>query len=411
MEQLDLNFVRSHFPAFSEEKLKDKAFFENAGGSYMCKQVIERFDRYFKQRKVQPYGFYEASALAGEEMDSARARMAEYLNVNTDEVLFGPSTSQNTYVLAQSFLENMNESDEIIVSDQEHEANAGAWHRMSKRGIKVKVWQIDIDTGSLNIKDLEKLITPKTKFIAVTHCSNIVGEINEIREISKIAQNNGSLLIVDGVSYCPHGLPDVNELGADIYFFSAYKTYGPHQGVMVIRQKAKQALTNQSHFFNSKYSDKFMVPAGPDHAQVAACNGIIDYFDAVYEHHLQENGEHNKYKKPKIVAKLFREHEIKLLKPLLDYFRGNEKTRLLGPGDNVLRAPTVAFTVKNKNSSEIANQLNEYNIMAGAGDFYAVRPLKALGINPEDGVVRLSFVHYTSMEEINMLLNALEEII
>ena len=115
MEQLDLNFIRSHFPAFSEEKLKDKAFFENAGGSYMCKQVIERFDRYFKQRKVQPYGFYEASALAGEEMDSARARMAEYLNVNTDEVLFGPSTSQNTYVLAQSFLENMNESDEIIL--------------------------------------------------------------------------------------------------------------------------------------------------------------------------------------------------------------------------------------------------------------------------------------------------------
>ena len=155
MEQLDLNYVRSHFPSLSEEKLKDKAFFENAGGSYMCKQVIERFDRYFKQRKVQPYGFYEASALAGEEMDSARARMAEYLNVNTDEVLFGPSTSQNTYVLAQSFLENMNESDEIIVSDQEHEANAGAWHRMSKRGIKVKVWQIETDTGSVNIKDLE----------------------------------------------------------------------------------------------------------------------------------------------------------------------------------------------------------------------------------------------------------------
>ena len=105
MEQLDLNFVRSHFPAFSEEKLKDKAFFENAGGSYMCKQVIERFDRYFKQRKVQPYGFYEASALAGEEMDSARARMAEYLNVNTDEVLFGPSKAANAGGVAVSGLE------------------------------------------------------------------------------------------------------------------------------------------------------------------------------------------------------------------------------------------------------------------------------------------------------------------
>ena len=160
--------------------------------------------------------------------------MAEYLNVNTDEVLFGPSTSQNTYVLAHAFLDQMSNQDEIIISDQEHEANAGAWHRMADRGIKVKIWTIDPDTGSLDIKDLKNLITEKTKFIAATHCSNVVGEINPIKEISEIARSNGSLLIVDGVSYCPHGLPDVNDLGADIYFFSAYKTYGPHQGVMVI---------------------------------------------------------------------------------------------------------------------------------------------------------------------------------
>ena len=285
MEKLDIEFVRNQFPAFSEKNLFKKAFFENAGGSFMCQQVIDRFDRYFRQRKVQPYGFYEASKLAGEEMDSSRQRMAEYLNVNTDEVLFGPSTSQNTYVLAHAFLDKMSNQDEIIISDQEHEANAGAWHRMADRGIKVKIWTIDPDTGSLDIKDLKNLITEKTKFIAATHCSNVVGEINPIKEISEIARSNGSLLIVDGVSYCPHGLPDVNDLGADIYFFSAYKTYGPHQGVMVIREKAKLALTNQSHFFNADYSDKFMVPAGPDHAQVAACNGILDYFDLIDQHH------------------------------------------------------------------------------------------------------------------------------
>ena len=204
MEKLDVEFVRSHFPAFSEDKLNNKAFFENAGGSYMCKQVIERFDRYFKQRKVQPYGFYEASELAGEEMDSARKRMAQYLNVNTEEVLFGPSTSQNTYVLAQSFLEQMSKDDEIIVSDQEHEANAGSWHKMANKGIKVIVWEIDKDTGSLDTNDLKNLISAKTKFIAVTHCSNIVGEINNIKLISEIAHSNGSLLIVDGVSFCPH---------------------------------------------------------------------------------------------------------------------------------------------------------------------------------------------------------------
>lgn len=151
MEKLDIEFVRNQFPAFSEKSLFKKAFFENAGGSFMCQQVIDRFDRYFRQRKVQPYGFYEASKLAGEEMDSSRQRMAEYLNVNTDEVLFGPSTSQNTYVLAHAFLDKMSNQDEIIISDQEHEANAGAWHRMADRGIKVKIWTIDPDTGSLDI--------------------------------------------------------------------------------------------------------------------------------------------------------------------------------------------------------------------------------------------------------------------
>jgi len=411
MEKLDIEFVRNQFPAFSEKSLFKKAFFENAGGSFMCQQVIDRFDRYFRQRKVQPYGFYEASKLAGEEMDSSRQRMAEYLNVNTDEVLFGPSTSQNTYVLAHAFLDKMSNQDEIIISDQEHEANAGAWHRMADRGIKVKIWTIDPDTGSLDIKDLKNLITEKTKFIAATHCSNVVGEINPIKEISEIARSNGSLLIVDGVSYCPHGLPDVNDLGADIYFFSAYKTYGPHQGVMVIREKAKLALTNQSHFFNADYSDKFMVPAGPDHAQVAACNGILDYFDLIDQHHFSSTDKKNSHgtNKPRRVANLFRNHEIDLLKPLLEFLNNNKKLKLIGPGDNVLRAPTVAFVPKNKMPGEVANELANYNIMAGAGDFYAVRPLMALGIDPKDGVVRLSFVHYNTKNEINSLINALEK--
>ncbi len=411
MEKLDIEFVRNQFPAFSEKSLFKKAFFENAGGSFMCQQVIDRFDRYFRQRKVQPYGFYEASKLAGEEMDSSRKRMAEYLNVNTDEVLFGPSTSQNTYVLAHAFLDKMSNQDEIIISDQEHEANAGAWHRMADRGIKVKIWTIEPDTGSLDIKDLKNLITEKTKFIAATHCSNVVGEINPIKEISEIARSNGSLLIVDGVSYCPHGLPDVNDLGADIYFFSAYKTYGPHQGVMVIREKAKLALTNQSHFFNADYSDKFMVPAGPDHAQVAACNGILDYFDLIDQHHFLSTDKKSFHgtNKPRRVANLFRNHEIDLLKPLLEFLNNNKKIKLIGPGDNVLRAPTVAFVPKNKMPEEVANELANYNIMAGAGDFYAVRPLMALGIDPKDGVVRLSFVHYNTKNEINSLINALEK--
>jgi selenocysteine lyase/cysteine desulfurase len=155
--------------------------------------------------------------------------------------------------------------------------------------------------------------------------------------------------------------------------------------------------------------DKFMVPAGPDHAQIAACNGIIDYFDLVDEHHYPKakNGS-NILNKRERISDLFRNSEINNLKPLLDYIADRSDLRLLGPNNNILRAPTIAFTSKSKSPEKIVKALAKNGIMAGAGDFYAVRPLKALGIDPNLGVVRLSFVHYTSKVEINAAIEALD---
>ena len=404
--KIDIEFVRSNFPAFSEPSLRNQAFFENAGGSYMCKQVIDRFNNFHVKRKVQPYGLYKSSEEAGIEMDKARERMAKYLNVFPNEVSFGPSTSQNTYVLSQGFLDSINEGDAIIVSEQEHEANAGSWHRMGERGVEVIEWKIDRETGRLDIDELKNLLKESVKIVAVTHCSNVVGEINPIKEISKLVRDNNAILITDGVSLCPHGFPDIEDIGADVYLFSSYKTYGPHQGVMVIREKAKKMLRNQSHFFNSKYPDKFMVPAGPDHAQIAASNGILDYFEAIYHHHFSDNTSlGNKSQK---ITSLFRDAETENLKPLLDYISSRNDLRLIGPSDNIIRAPTIAFISKHKEPEEIVKNLATQNIMAGAGDFYAYRPLKAIGIDPEKGVVRLSFVHYTSLDEINSAIKALD---
>ena len=121
MTTLDLNFVRAQFPAFSEPHLQGWAFFENAGGSYACKQVIEKLERYYRETKLQPYGVYPASARAGEAMDESYRRLAGYLNVGEDEVHFGPSTSQNTYVLAHAFRGMWAEGDEVIVTNQDHE--------------------------------------------------------------------------------------------------------------------------------------------------------------------------------------------------------------------------------------------------------------------------------------------------
>lgn len=405
---LDLDFVRSQFPAFSEPALHGQAFFENAGGSYACGAVIDRLTRFYRERKVQPYSAYDASRLGGEEMDEARARLSAMLGVAGDELSFGPSTTQNTYVLAQAFRQWMSPGEAIVVTNQDHEANSGPWRRLADEGIEVREWQINPDTGHLDPEDLEDLLDEKVRLVCFPHCSNVVGEINPVIEITAIAHAAGAFVCVDGVSYAPHGFPNVGDLGPDIYLFSSYKTYGPHQGIMVIRRALAELLPNEGHHFNGGSLYKRFTPAGPDHAQVAACAGMADYIDALAAHHggadLDAPG------RAGLAHDLMRGHETALLQPLLDAMKSRNAVRLLGPTEAELRAPTVALAL-NRAAEPVADKLAEYGINCGGGDFYAQRPLEAMGIDPAQGVLRLSFTHYTSAAEIEKLLNALDDVL
>ena len=408
MTTLDIDFVRSQFPAFAEPNLEGQAFFENAGGSYTCKPVLDRLIRFYTQRKVQPYAPYEASTLGGAEMDEARERLAAMMGVDTDELSFGPSTTQNTYVLAQAFRQFLKPGDAIVVTNQDHEANTGPWRRLEQSGIDVREWQLDPQTGHLDPADLETLLDDKVRLVCFPHCSNVVGEINPVAEISALAHAAGAFACVDGVSYAPHGLPNVTDLGADIYLFSSYKTYGPHQGVMVIRRALGDLLPNQAHYFNADTLYKRFTPAGPDHAQVAACAGMADYVDLLCDHH--GGPSEGPAERAAFVHDLMRAHEITLLQPLLDMLNARNDVRLLGPATAENRAPTVAVDL-NRPAEPVAKQLAEYGIMAGGGDFYAVRALEAQGIDPTEGVLRLSFTHYTSAQEIQQLIDALDQVL
>jgi len=405
---LDIDFVRSRFPAFAQPSLQDQAFFENAGGSYTCQPVIDRLFRFYHERKVQPYGGYEAARLGGEEMDEARTRLAALMGVETDELSFGPSTTQNTYVLANAFRQWMRPGEAIIVTNQDHEANTGPWRRLADDGIEVREWKIDPDTGHLDPEGLVNLLDERVRLVCFPHCSNVVGEINPVAEITATAHAAGAFVCVDGVSYAPHGLPNVEELGADIYLFSSYKTYGPHQGIMVMRRALGMTLPNQGHYFNGDSLYKRFTPAGPDHAQVAASAGMADYFDELHAHHgLAGN---TPAAKMAVVHDLMRDHETDLLQPLLDYLGSKNSVRLLGPRRADNRAPTVAVAV-GSNAFELSETLAPLSIMAGGSDFYAVRALEAMGVDPAKGVLRLSFVHYTSKAEIDKLLEALEKVL
>jgi len=407
--ELDLDFVRARFPAFSVPDLAGQSFFENAGGSYACAPVIDRLTRFYRERKVQPYGPYAAAQAGGAETDEARARLASMLGVAADEVSFGPSTTANTYVLAQAFLRGLEPGAAIVVTNQDHEANSGPWRRLGDEGIEVREWRIDPTTGHLDPADLAPLLEDgRVRLVCFPHCSNVVAEINPVAEIVALAHAAGAFACVDGVSYAPHGLPDVGALGADIYLFSAYKTYGPHQGIMVIRRELGEKLPNQGHHFNADTLYKRFTPAGPDHAQVAACAGIADYFDALHDHHFAPEADARI--RAARVHDLMRAHEERLLQPLLDAVAHRNAVRLIGPAEAARRAPTVALAL-NRPAEPVSVALSRHGIMCWAGDFYAVRPLQAMGVDLDQGVLRLSFVHYTGAEDVARLITALDEVL
>ena len=403
--KLDVTFVRKQFPAFSEPTLRGWAFFENAGGSYPCRQVVQRLTGFYMKNKVQPYYPYPASMRAGEMMDEAYDRMGAYLNADASEIHFGPSTTQNVYVLANAMRPMWEEGDEIIVSCQDHEANAGAWRRLANRGIKVTEWHVDPDSGILHVEDLEGLITDRTRLIAYPHCSNVIGHVNPVKAISQLAHHHNALTVVDGVGWAPHGFPDVKELDADIYLFSSYKTFGPHLGVMYVRKDLVGKMENQSHFFKEGISRSMLTPAGPDHAQIAAAAGILEYFDALYEHHFADKAP------PEIRNKelcgLFRRHENTLLEPLLEFLRSRDDVRIVGPESMEHRAPIVSILPRKKSVKEVYTALTGQQLMLGMGDFYAVRPLKDMNIPAAPGVIRMSFLHYTNASEIEQLIAGL----
>ena len=399
---LDPARLRAHFPAFSEPSLAGQAFFQNAGGSYMARQVIDRLTHFYTRTKVQPGDDYPASEEAQAAMDDAHVRMAAALNVTPDWIHFGPSTSANTYVLGHAFAGWLKPGDAIVVTDQDHEANTGNWRRLANRGIEVREWRIDRDTARLSLDALDAILDEKVRLIAFPHASNIVAEINDVAAVTARARNIGAVTVVDGVSYAPHGLPDLKALGADIYLFSGYKVYGPHQGIMAVRPDLVRSLPNQGHTVNEGNLKKILTPAGPDHAQIAASAGIVDYLEAVAE---IAGGTGDPYRRAHAAM---RAQEQALLAPLMDYLRGRNDVRIIGPTDPAIRAPTVALHLREP-GAVVAKRLANHGIMAAGGSFYSYRLVEDLGIDPHNhGVLRLSFVHYTTPEEVTRLIAALD---
>ena len=404
----DEEFVRAQFPAFSEPSLAGFAHLENAGGSYACGAVIDRLTHFYRATKLQPYYPSAPSTAGGEAMDEARTRWAAWLGVGEDELHFGPSTTQNTYVLAQALRGWLQAGDEVIVTNQDHETNIGAFARLADEGFTVREWSVNPETGELDEAGLDALLNQRTRVVAFTHCSNIVGSIHPAARWCEKIRAIGALSIVDGVSAAPHGTPWLPDLGADVYLFSLYKVYGPHLGVMTMKRAWNERLPNQGHFFNADKPTARFTPAGPDHAQIAASAGVIDYFEALDRHH---HGVEAGDGAPQRVQALLRHREQDLLEPMLNGLGALSGARIIGRREAHHRAPTVALSVPGHSARTLCEALAAEGIGTGYGNFYAHRLVEALGLEQDPGVLRCSLVHYNSHEEVDRLVKALERLL
>ena len=408
--KLDIDYVRSQFPAFKDPLCKDWSFFENAGGSYVPQQVVDQLNKFMVSTKVQPYAEYPMSKIAGNNMDKATEIFAEMINANKKEIIIGGSTSINLYVLSNALRYLINRGDEVIVTNQDHEANISPWRRLKESGAKIVEWKFDKNTHELEISELKKLINNKTKILAVTHCSNIVGSVNDLKEISKIAHKYNTIVIGDGVSYAPHGFPDVKDLEVDFYTFSLYKTYGPHLGLLYGKEKILKKLPNQNHQFLENQYPYTLNPGGPNHEELSSLIGIYEYFENLYNHHFS-NKKLKFFDRIQKVNNLIAKHEENLANPLLKYLSSRKDIKLIGKKTikNKDRAPTISFTSKKHSSKKISKILNKNFIATRNDNFYAWRCLNALDINSDDGVIRISMTHYNTEKEVKNLIKILDK--
>ncbi|WP_247234740.1 aminotransferase class V-fold PLP-dependent enzyme [Telluribacter sp. SYSU D00476] len=411
MKELDIDFVRKQFPVFNTDLGRKVGFLDNAGGSYVAGAVIDRLTDFYTNYKVQPYGANPISNRAGVAMDEGRSTMVALLNVPSDLLTLGASSTQNFNTLTIACTPLVKRGTEVIVSEQDHESNIGGWERLCQRqGATLKFWKVDPKTGELDLNDLEALLTPQTVILCVTQSSNIIGTLNPINDIAALARRTNTRVVVDGVSYAPHYWPNLDELDVDAYVFSTYKTYGTHQGVMVVREDFLEELEPQSHFFNVPYKNKRLDAAGPDHAAIAALAGLGDYFSTVYEHHFGAEAVplHVKARK---VADLMHQHEMKLCHYLLDHLR-ELPVRIFGRPTTEQREANIVFTSSTVSSKALADGLAQYDVAAKNGHFYAYRLLEAMGVEDlNDGVVRISLSHYNTREEVERCVVGLRELL
>lgn len=404
---LDLDYVRSQFPGLS----RGWTYFDNAGGSQILKGALERINTFLIEKNVQIGGSYAVSQAAAAALYEARTAAMHLVNASRpEEIVFGNSTTALLQNLAHVMQSQLSPGDEIVVTVSDHESNIGPWDRLKEAGITLKIWPLNKDTLMLDLADLAPLMSDRTKLVCVTHVSNIIGSINPIREIADFVHAHGAKICVDAVAYAPHRAVDVQGLNVDYYVFSLYKTYGPHYALMYGKHDLLLELDTLYHYFYGK--DKVpgkLEPGNPNYELAYSTCGIVDYLVVLGE----QAGETGPVRQ-KIEAAFaaITAQENLLTERLLSYLRSRNDCRIVGQANHSeTRVPTIAFRFDGREAGELCKAMDSENIAMRFGDFHSRRLAEYLELTDHGGMLRVSMVHYNTLEEVDRFTAALDRIL
>ena len=396
--------IRGQFPAL--ERVHNGypvAYFDGPGGTQVPRYVVEQMSDYLYHHNANTHWAYPTSAETDAAIEHAREVCADFVNASPNEIAFGANMTTLTYHLSRALSLNYSAGNEIVVTELDHHANIDPWRRLAvERGVTIRTVRLDTETGQLNYEDFERFVGPKTRVVAIGAASNALGTINDLPRIIQLAHAAGALVFLDAVHYAPHALIDVQALDCDFLGMSAYKFYGPHIGILF----GKRALLQQIDFPK-------LVPAPdyiPENAETGTQNqeGMVGAAAAVES--LASLG--SKPTRRENLHSVFAEmhaRNARLFARLWEGLSSLPRVTVYGPPPDSPRTPTVSFTVAGRTSTEVARSLAEKGLFLSHGDFYAWTVVERFGLQPE-GFVRAGCACYTTKEEIDRLLGAVEDL-
>lgn len=403
---LDLDYVRAQFPMLAD----GFTYLDNAGGSAVLGRVADRVRDYLLTSSVQLGASYSESTRAGARVLEARQAIAQLINArHHEEVIMGGSTTHLLQTLCRAIAPSIDPGDEIIVTNSDHEANIGPWVRLAEeRGATLKFWMVNRDSQELELADLDQLLSPRTRYVSMTHASNILGSVNPVAEVARRVHAAGGKLCVDAVAYAPHRLVDVQTSGADYYVFSFYKVFGPHFAVLWGQREALLELPSLNHFFIGREVLPYKLQPGNLNYELSyGCVGIADYLQDIGAR-LGADGSPRQLMQAAFDA--FELQEDRVAERLLQFLRDKAGVRIIGQAQvkDRLRVPTISFVVDGLHSESLVRAIDEHRIGIRFGDFYARRLIEHLDLARQGGVVRVSIAHYNTLEEIGRLVDHLD---